>query len=64
MHGVRRTFLGRRRARQEKLRKLRQKYAQAQSQDQKSKILMKVQKVAPWLSEKEFSAPLEKKKTP
>ncbi len=49
-----------RKQRREKLRKLRAKYAKATSEDQKSKILEHARKVALWLSEEEFLAPLNK----
>jgi hypothetical protein len=44
----------RKRRRKEKLRKLRKKYKLAKTEQEKKKILEKVKKIAPWLSEEEF----------
>jgi hypothetical protein len=58
---VRKTELHQRRKRKEKLRKLRSKYALAKTNQEKEKILEKVKRIAPWLSEEEFLEPLKKK---
>jgi len=44
-----------------KLRKLRELFGQAKSQEEKDKILEKAQKIAPHLSPKEFLLTLEEK---
>ena len=49
-----------RRKRKQKLKKLRQKYAEAQTISEKERILEKVKRIAPWLSREEFLAPLKK----
>ncbi|MBU0708949.1 hypothetical protein KJ596_04360 [Patescibacteria group bacterium] len=46
------------RQRQVKLRKLRAKFASTVSETEKQKILEKVGRIAPWLTAKEFTAPL------
>jgi len=50
-----------RRKRREKLKKLREKYLLAKTKEEKERILEKLRKIAPWLSEEEFLAPLKKK---
>ncbi len=52
--------LRRRKQRREKLQNLRAKYAKATNEDQKRQILEKAHKVALWLTEEEFLAPLNK----
>jgi len=59
---VRKTEIHQRRVRKEKLKKLRAKFALAKTSSEKEKILEKVKKVAPWLSEEEFIEPLKGKK--
>lgn len=46
--------------RKKKLAKLRQAYLVAKTKEEKEKILAKVSKIAPWLSEEEFLAPVKK----
>ena len=58
---VKRTEINRRRQRHMKLYKLREKFVIAKSDDEKQALMAKVNKVAPWLSEAEFLAPLEAK---
>lgn len=48
--------------RQKKLKKLRELYQRAKSKAVKDKILEKVSKIVPCLTEEEFLAPLEKRK--
>ncbi len=50
----------RRRKRKEKLEKLRKKYQEAKAEEEKRKILEKVSKIAPWLSQEEFLATIRK----
>lgn len=50
-----------RRVRRVKLQKLRQKYTAAKTGLQKEKILNSQARIAPWLSEELFLAPLKKK---
>jgi len=45
-----------------KLAKLRQDYLQAKTGNEKEKIWEKASKIAPWLSQEEFLAPVRKKK--
>jgi hypothetical protein len=59
---VRKTEIHRRRKRREKLRKLRSRYSLAKTNQEKEKILEKVKRIAPWLSEEEFLEPLKNKK--
>ncbi|MCD6284055.1 hypothetical protein J7J12_02245 [bacterium] len=47
-------YIRKKRKRKEKLRKLREKYKLAKTQDEKDKILEKVWKIAPWISREEF----------
>ncbi len=47
----------RRRKRREKLKKLREKYKLAKTDQEREKILEKVRKIAPWLSKEEFLNP-------
>lgn len=54
------TELKRRRTRKTKLRKIRQKYITAKTEDEKSAALSKMTKVAPWLSEEEFLSAVKK----
>ncbi len=49
-----------RKQRREKLRNLRAKYAKATNEDVKRNIIEKARKIALWLSEEEFLAPLRK----
>jgi hypothetical protein len=51
---IRKTEIYRRRKRAEKLYKLRLKFKEAKSEEERKRILEKVFKVAPHLSEKEF----------
>ncbi len=51
---VRQREIRQRRNRKEKLKKLREKYLSAKTPEEKAKILEKVAKIAPWLSEEEF----------
>ncbi|MGE4554913.1 MAG: DUF6800 family protein [Candidatus Paceibacterota bacterium] len=50
--------LRQKRKRKQKLKKLREKYILAKTQEEKEKILEKVFKIAPWLTEEEFLKPL------
>ena len=45
------------RKRQETLRKLREKYRKVKSAKEKEKIIEKMKKITPWLSEEEFLLP-------
>ncbi len=54
------TELNRRRKRKEKYKKLRQKYISTKTQSEKEKILQKVNKIAPWLSQEEFLTGIQK----
>ncbi len=54
--------LCKRRKRKEKLRKLREKYKSARTNEEKEKILEKAKKIAPWLLKDEFLAPLNEHK--
>ena len=54
-------YIRRKRKRREKLRKLREKYKLAKTQNEKDKILEKVWKIAPWISKEEFLSPLKQK---
>jgi len=56
----RRTVIRQKQNRQAKLKKLRTAYAKAKTTSKKDQILSKVAKVAPWLSEEQFLAPLKK----
>jgi hypothetical protein len=51
--------IARRRHRREKLRKLRQKYAAATSEQERQRILEKAFKVAPTITREQFLAPLQ-----
>ncbi len=51
----------RRRARKEKIVRLRRRYAATKSESDRKKILEKVQRVAPTMSAEEFLKPLENK---
>ncbi len=51
---VSKTIIHRRRVRKRKLRYLRKKYSLAKSNQEKEKLLEKVRKIAPWLSQEEF----------
>ncbi|OGR82058.1 MAG: hypothetical protein A2901_04470 [Elusimicrobia bacterium RIFCSPLOWO2_01_FULL_54_10] len=57
---IKTTEMNRRRHRQAKLARLRAKFAAAQNDEEKSLILAKAGKAAPWLSAEEFIAPLQK----
>lgn len=46
--------------RKRKLAKLRQQYSKAKTKEKKEKILAKVSKITPWLSEEEFLASAKK----
>ncbi|OGJ58319.1 hypothetical protein A3H22_01315 [Candidatus Peribacteria bacterium RIFCSPLOWO2_12_FULL_55_15] len=61
MARIRQTEIHTRRTRRMKLRKLRQKYTTAKTGIQKEKILDFQARVAPWLSEELFLAPLKRK---
>lgn len=50
--------------RSKKLFKLRQKYQKAKSKGEKDKVLEKVFKVSPWLSEEEFLSSIKESKAP
>lgn len=58
---IRQTEIHRRRKRREKLKKLRAKFAKAKDKKEKEKILEKVQRMAPWLLEKDFVEAPKKK---
>ena len=58
---IRQTEIHARRVRRMKLHKLRQKYAGAKTGLQKEKVLGSQARVAPWLSEELFLAPLKRK---
>ncbi len=45
--------------RTKKLARLRRLYAEARTREEKEKVLEKVEKIAPWLSEEEFLKPLQ-----
>jgi len=53
-------YLRRKRHRRAKLRNLRRRYAQATKPEEREHILKKVAAIAPWLSTKEFLAPLKR----
>ena len=61
MARIRQTEINARRTRRMKLKKLRQKYAEAKTGFQKEKVLVSQGRVAPWLSEELFLAPLKRK---
>lgn len=61
MPRLRQTEIHTRRMRRMKLRKLRQKYTAAKTGLQKEKVLGSQARVAPWLSEELFLAPLKRK---
>lgn len=61
MARIRQTEIHARRTRRRKLKKLRQKYVAAKSGLQKEKVLVSQGRVAPWLSEELFLAPLKRK---
>lgn len=56
----RRMVIRQKQNRSAKLKKLRADYAKADTTSKKDQILAKVAKVAPWLSEEDFLAPLKK----
>ncbi len=56
---LRKIEIHRRRVRREKLKKLREKYKSAQTEEEKKKIIEKMKKITPWLSEEEFLAPIK-----
>lgn len=58
---IRQMEIKRLRTRKAKLKKLRAKYSEAKGAIEKDKIAAKVAKIAPWLTEEEFAAPLKKK---
>jgi hypothetical protein len=55
----RRMVIRQKQNRQAKLKKLRADYAKAATTSKKDQILTKVVKIAPWLTEEEFLAPLK-----
>lgn len=55
------TELHRRRHRREKIRKLREKYLKAESEEERKKIIEKVLRVNPYITEEEFLAPIKDK---
>ncbi|HUW22287.1 MAG TPA: DUF6800 family protein [Candidatus Bathyarchaeia archaeon] len=57
----RKVEIAKKRGRQIKLSKLRQKLSQADSSLKREKILEKIKRVAPWLTEKEILASLKDK---
>lgn len=61
MARIRQTEIHTRRVRRMKLRRLRQKYTAAKTGLQKEKVLSSQARIAPWLSEELFLAPLKKK---
>ena len=61
MARIRQTEIHARRVRRGKLRQLRQKYAAAKTGLHKEKVLTKVARIAPWLSEEQFLAPVKGK---
>ena len=50
-----------RRMRKMKLRKLRVRYGAAKSSTEKEAVIQKASRIAPWLKQEEFLAPLKKK---
>jgi hypothetical protein len=58
---TRRKTIRRQRKRRQKIKKLREKYLAASNETERQAILEKVKKVSPWLSKKEFLAPLKEK---
>jgi hypothetical protein len=59
---IRQTEIHQRRKRRSNLKKLRAKFAAAKDKKEKEKILEKVRRMAPWLSEEEFAGAVEKKR--
>ncbi len=55
------TILKRKRKRREKIRKLREKYLRAQTEEERRKIIEKALKVNPYITEKEFLEPIKDK---
>ncbi|MBU0619192.1 hypothetical protein KKD62_03070 [Patescibacteria group bacterium] len=51
--------LHQKRQRRDKLKKLRQAYQAAKSETEKERLLIKVNKIAPWLSKEEFIAAIK-----
>ena len=56
---IQKTEMKRRSHRRAKLAKLRAKFAAAKNDDEKSAVLVKVGKIAPWLSQEEFIGALK-----
>jgi hypothetical protein len=50
----------RRRKRQEKIQKLRERYAASSSSVDKGRILEKLKRISPWMTKEEFLAPLQR----
>ena len=59
---IKKTEINRRRKRREKYRHLRAKLAAAKTEAEKKKILEKVRRIGPWLSEEQFLMTLKKGK--
>ncbi|MEO0275796.1 MAG: DUF6800 family protein, partial [candidate division WOR-3 bacterium] len=53
------TLLKRKRKRREKIRKLREKYLKAQTEEERKKIIEKALRVNPYITEKEFLEPIK-----
>ena len=49
------------RTRKQKLKKLRARYAILNNEEDREKIILKIKRIAPWLSKEEFLAPIEAK---
>ena len=56
---IKRSETNRRRQRRAKLGRLREKFTAAKTDDEKSAVLAKVGKFAPWLSAEEFLSPIQ-----
>jgi len=55
----RKMAIAQKRKKQAKLKKLRQKFLAAKTSEEKSSVLEKVYRFAPWLTKKEFLAPVK-----
>jgi hypothetical protein len=55
----RKMAIAQKRKKQKKLKKLRQKYLAAKTSEEKSSLLEKVYRLAPWLTKKKFLAPIK-----
>ncbi|MCD6407198.1 hypothetical protein J7L81_04945 [Candidatus Aerophobetes bacterium] len=54
-------IIAKRRKRKEKLRKLREKYLAAKTDEERQKVLDKAKRIAPWLSQEEFLEPIRER---